>query len=140
MILEILGQEKVPDEQAALHFFQDLSEANGVTSTGGWKFSTHATMPSIASKLPKDASILGGAGKQLVAQGRDIDIGGNPRHLEAKWVRGGLCVIRLPHVTAEVLVTLTSPGEVSDAALTAPNETFVQILQSIRFVDWSLFG
>lgn len=142
LVMEILSREKnVSNEEAASYFFKDLAEANGITSPEGLEFYSHADMPLIDSDLlPSDAIVLGGAGKQLVAQGRDTDRAGNPRNLVAHWTRIDLCVIRLPNVASEVLVTLTSPGDAIGASLSAPNELFGRICHSIRFVDWSLFG
>ena len=141
--MEILDREtSVADDQAASYFFRDLAEANGVTQPEEMEFQTLPEIPRISSDLPANTKQCGGIGRQLVRQGRDTDIAGNPRHIEPAWVRIDLCVIRLPHVNSEVLVALTSPSPLAATALSSPawDELFVHMLQSFRIIDWTLFG
>ena len=152
--MEILGRETtVTDEHAAAYFFQDLAQANGITSPDGVAFQKlKEKIPSIGSlELPADATLCGGVGRQLVAKGRDTDIAGNPRQLVAHWVRIDLCAIRLPSVDTDILVTLTTPttpttGEPqsssssSSAPLERLDDLFANVLRSVRIIDWSLFG
>lgn len=140
LVVEILDRESsVSDDGAAEYFFKDLAEANGIVSNKGIQFvASLSDMP--ATPPSSQAVIRGGIGRQLVAQGRDTDIAGNPRQLEAKWVRIDLCVIRLPSVTTELLITLTTPGEAAQASIENLDDTFVVILRSFRIVDWGLFG
>jgi hypothetical protein len=141
LVVEILSREDhVSDEEAAPYFFRDLAEANGITSPEDMEFCSSVKTPSITADLPPDAKVLVGAGKQLVAQGRDTDPAGNPRKLIAHWTRIDLCLFRLPNVTSEILVTLTSPIDVAvEHSLATPDELFRRICSSIQFVDWSLF-
>jgi len=154
--VEILDREtSVTDEQAAEYFFRDLADANGIVSADGIQYVKSLTPPEMPTptmdqnndNLPSnDAAadvvvVRGGIGRQLVAQGRDTDIAGNPRNLDTKWVRIDLCVIRLPSVATDLLITLTTPGElVPQATMEHLDGTFITILQSFRIVDWTLFG
>jgi len=141
-VVEILGREaSVSDDEAAEYFFRDLAEANGIASPDGMQFVKLITeMPFTATDLPPTAVIRGGIGRQRVAQGRDTDVAGNPRQLEAKWVRIDLCIVRLPSVSTDLLITLTTPGEAAQDTMEYLDGTFLTILQSFRIIDWTLFG
>lgn len=151
-MVEILERQSfVTDAQAAEYFFRDLAEANGVVvANSEMEFQTMSTVPQLAatqsssssSPLPDTAKTCGGIGRQLVRQGRDTDVAGNPRQVTAAWVRIDLCVLRLPHVNSEILLTLTSPTTTSQpgASLSEWDELFVQMLQSFCIKDWTLFG
>lgn len=141
--MEILAREtSVTDEEAAAYFFRDLAEANGITQPDEeMEFHTIPEIPLLGTELPNTAKKFGGVGRQLVRQGRDTDIAGNPRQLTPAWVRIDLCLIRLPHVESEILVTFTSPVETATtASMTTWDEIFVRMIQSFRVVDWNLFG
>lgn len=145
-MVEILDrQDSVTDAQAAAYFFRDLAEANGVGASSEMEFQTMSVVPrleSSSSSLPPTATTCGGIGRQLVRQGRDTDLAGNPRQVTAAWVRIDLCDVRLPHVESEIFLTLTSPMAQAGAAslLSEWDELFVQILQSFCIKDWTLFG
>lgn len=144
LVVEVLQRhDEVTDEQAATFFFRDLAEANGIPASSAedsTQFTVANEMPSIGSNLPPDATVHGGIGRQLVAQGRDTDIAGNPRQLEARWVRVDLCVIRLPNVTSEILITLTSPQMPLAEFTMGFHALFAAVIQSFRIADWTLFG
>lgn len=147
-VVEILQRhDDVTDDQAASFFFHDLAQANGVATTQqdgeeGTQFTAAATAPPVGSMnntfLPKDAIVRGGVGRQLAAKGP-----GDPRQrrLEKEWVRVDLCVIRLPHVTTDILITLTSPQTTPLAEFVMGFDlVFLQMLESFCIVDWTLFG
>ena len=143
-MVEILDrQASVTDAQAAEYFFRDLAEANGVGASSEMEFQTMSVVPRLeSSSLPPTARTCGGIGRQLVRQGRDTDLAGNPRQVTAAWVRVDLCVVRVPHVESEILLTFTSPMDQTGAAslLSEWDELFVQMLQSFCIKDWTLFG
>ena len=140
LIVEILSHENaVRDDKAASYFFHDLAQANGSPEDKS-QFMPLSETPKIASELPENAVICGGTGRQWVAQGRDTDIGGNPRNITPKGVRIDLCAIRLPSVATDILVTLSSPEENFHYPIDKMHDLFIQIVHSIRIVDWTLFG
>ena len=144
LVVEMIGYEsQVPNAQAAKYFYDDLAEANGITSDQYVSFSDEGQLVQVAG-LPNDASQCFGAGFQKVAMGSDTDIWGNPRQQEIRLIRVELCVLRLPSVQTDILVTLSSPSEPnpqdSTVASLQPTDTFQRVLSTFLIRDWSLFG
>ena len=93
LVVEILQREpQVSDQDAAIHFFNDLAETNGIQSQSDVFF--QAIPPSSLIQVPRPASVSGevlatagestvriiaGVGLQKVALGREWDVGGNSR-------------------------------------------------------------
>ncbi|GKY95589.1 hypothetical protein MPSEU_000520200 [Mayamaea pseudoterrestris] len=92
--------------------------------------------------LPESAIIGCGYGFQRVKMGRAVDINEIPRQQEERRVQVEICVIRLPSVATDLLLTLSTPcclnqQENGDHAYSA---TFQTILSSLEIKDWRLFG
>ena len=137
-VVEILSRQNVNDEDAAAFFYKDLAAANGITDDQHASF-TKAS-PNLAMEgLPSSASLCFGTGIQRVAMGKDVDIFGNPRQQEIKWIRVELCSIRLPSVDSDILLTLNTPLEVNPQD-TATDSQFLEIVSSFRVRNWNLFG
>jgi hypothetical protein len=127
-VTEILEhQTTVSDETAATYFFEDLVEANG---------STHTSFSSQTVSSP--LSIFAGIGMQRMAKGRDRDVDGNPRpHQQVVDAQIELCVVRMPQVQTDLLLTLSRTKSSSDAQL---SEEFRRVLSTLKIHDWGLFG
>jgi hypothetical protein len=143
LVVEIVDrQSQVDDAVAANFFYKDLAESNGITSDQDVSF-TQQPAPLQLAGLPNDTTLCCGTGLQRVAMGKEVDIAGNPRRQEVRWIRVELCVIRLPSVGTDLVITLSSPSEPNPQETTAgppPTEIFTQILSTFQIRDWSLFG
>jgi Ran-interacting Mog1 protein len=168
LVVEILEwQPEIANENAAAYYFQNLAEANDATGPGKAQFTQQQHQqqqeqqePSSSllqmigqGQLPASAAQCFGTGYQKVAMGREFDMAGNRRHQEVHWIRIEICVIRLPHVGTDLLVTLSTPSNASlhqsnTIAATngdvdicdEPTDLFRQIMSTLRIRDWSLFG
>lgn len=139
LVVEILELQSVDDEAAAAYFFQDLCEANGV-SAADCEFVKQDVVHAIQG-LPPTAVVCFGRGRQKVALGREVDVVGNPRIQEVRVVDVELCVIRLPAVQSDVLITLSTPSQLHPQDnSSAPSNVFRDALASFQIRDWSLFG
>jgi hypothetical protein len=153
LVVEVLQhQQDVANDGAAAYFFQDLAESNASLQ------SSFVAVPpgrmSIATRnlaLPPDAALCFGVGHQRVRMGRDFDISGNRRlDQEEKFIRVDLCVIRLPSVSTDLLVTVSTPtandppNENSNVQQqqqpVATSEVFREVLSTLEIRDWGLFG
>jgi Ran-interacting Mog1 protein len=147
-IIEILElQRQVAANQAADYFFRDLAESNGC-DPAHMSFTADepvAATSSTSSWIPRffvdaDAVLCSGSGYQKVAMGRDTDIAGNPRpNQEIHNVTIQLCVIRMPHQSTDLLVTLSTPSTV-DTNEQKQKDLFRDILSRLQIREWSLFG
>ncbi len=140
LVIEILDyQTDVNDDRAAHYFFQDLAESNGVVNSQDVSFAPSICAPVVAS-LPPTAVLCTGSGSQRIIQGRQRI----PQLSDPIWINVELCVIRLPSVSTDILITLTSPaasnpqGDGNNG--TKPSFEFLEVLESFRIRDWSLFG
>jgi hypothetical protein len=137
LVIEILDhQASISNETAAKYFFDDLAEANGCSLTDGSSTSFAAIKNSSAAT--SSLAMFTGIGMQRVAKGRDKDLAGNLRVLPIIDVEIELCVIRLPQVTTDLLVTLSRTK--SAPAATEFSDEFQRILATLQIRDWSLFG
>ena len=151
-VVELLDrQSSIPDDDAAAFFFQDLADANGVPPEA--RSFVHVTIvpPIVPTAEPAplvtspQVVVRGGIGRQYVAVGKDVDAAGNARaQLQAvERVQTQLCVLRLPKVETDLLVTWTEPvppgGDIHHHP-EAFSETFQAIVDSLCIRDWSLFG
>ncbi|GAX14929.1 hypothetical protein FisN_12Lh369 [Fistulifera solaris] len=139
LVIEILDyQTDVTDDQAARYFFQDLAESNGVINPQDVSFAPSDPSPIIAG-LPPTAVLCTGSGSQRMSQGRERV----PQPSDPIWIHVELCAIRLPTVSTDILITLTSPAASNpqaDGNGTKPSLQFQAILASFCIRDWSLFG
>ena len=137
-IIEILEyQESVPDATAAKYFFEDLAGANGSSQ------SSFSDQPAVS---PADGSdplpMFVGVGMQRFGRGRDRDGTGAipPPNQEEVDVEIELCVIRLPQVETDLLLTMTrTKGRFATDAMQLSGE-FQRVLSTIQILDWDLFG
>lgn len=139
LVIEILDyQTDVSNDQAAEYYFTDLAEYNGAVNPQDVSFERSNPMPAIPS-LPSTAAFCPGRGTQRIIQGRERIL----QPLEPIWINVELCAIRLPSVSTDVLITLTSPTETNSQDNVngpSPRLQFMEILQSFHIRDWSLFG
>uniref|UniRef100_A0A7R9ZKA5 Mog1p/PsbP-like protein n=1 Tax=Craspedostauros australis TaxID=1486917 RepID=A0A7R9ZKA5_9STRA len=137
LVVEILEKQEVGDAEASKFFFQDLAESNGSTDV------TFTAIPLTLSSPPRESRICAGLGFQKIAMGRDVDIAGNRREQEIKWVRIDLVVFRLASVETDLLVTVSTPiANPNEPSSEGPNlsEGAQRIANSLRVQDWGLFG
>lgn len=143
-VVEILElQSEVADAKAAKHFFDDLAEANNAAPNSVLHYSDQPQDIVQINNLPESAVLCFGAGYQHVALGRDSDHFGNPRTQEILWVLVELCLIRLPSVETDLLITLSTPNEPNPQEGTLQHQAtndFQQALTSFQIRDWRLFG
>jgi hypothetical protein len=138
LVIESLDhQASVSNDAAAKYFFDDLSEANGCSLSDGSVTSFATTTASTAATSPPLAMFTG-IGMQRIAKGLDKDMAGNPRVNPIIDVEVELCVIRLPQVTTDLLVTLSRTK--SAPARTELSEEFKRILSTLQIRDWDLFA
>ena len=158
LIVEILQlKEDVEDEDAAKFFFDDLAQQNdALQNKDDIRFvalDEHAS----PTALLDDASIVtgkntvrvcAGYGYQKVAMGRDLDKGGNSRRAkqEIKCTRVDLFVLRLPVQETDLLITMSSPTDVTnldEASLeSSPSVSAIldRVVSTFRIDNWDLFG
>jgi Ran-interacting Mog1 protein len=139
LVVEILEhQDQCSNSEAAAYFFEDLASANGVTSPHDKKFMA-VPLP-VSPTLPNNAKACSGIGTQKISPGLDKNVGGNPRSRNPRWVTVELCVLRLPDVGTDLLITLSQPTDHSDEAESASfSQTFLRAVQTFQVRDWKLF-
>jgi hypothetical protein len=144
LVVEILQQQEVQDQNVASFFFQDLAENNGITHANDVMFRPMTlAVPTIQIE---GASICSGIGFQKIAMGQDYNsFEQRARNQEIRWTCIELCVLRLPRVHTDLLVTITRP-------LPNPNllpgvdsslswsEAFQRVISSFKIRNWGLFG
>lgn len=144
-VVEILERQQVTDASAAGFYFTDLAESNGASRLGDCSFRP-AVMPPLTNV--EGAVACAGFGFQKVTKGRDLDTNGRPReNQEICWTSIELCVLRLPHVETDLLVTITKPSSnfsdgptaVADSSVVWSND-FQRVVSSLQVRDWGLFG
>jgi Ran-interacting Mog1 protein len=143
LVVEIMEyQSQVEHADAALYFFQDLAQANGIQEHCSFT-ATHTPSLALACPLPASASVCSGSGIQKAQMGRDGTTSASKQLQEQiQWLQVELCVIRLPSVETDLLISLSHPISRSDTCTTedALSEIFRQVITSFRIRDWSLFG
>jgi hypothetical protein len=149
LVVEILERQgNVGDADAACYFFQDLAESNGATRVEDAQFHPITTEAAVGISNSTSSPVLPffGAGFQRVEMGRKFDMRGNLRNQPVQWILVELCVIRLPHVGTDLLVTLSTPldNEPIDSVRAMLDLTlsdkFLHILSTLKIFDWGLFG
>lgn len=140
-VVELLGLEaSAPPDSVAEFYFNDLAAANG--SGQELSFTKQPSLFQI-SGLPDSATLHFGVGYQTVAMGRDTDVWGNPRQQDVRHICIELCVIRLPHVHTDVLVTLSTPSAANphdDTDAPHRHDTFRRMASTLQVRNWSLFS
>jgi hypothetical protein len=139
-IVELVEHQEASNDEAAAYFFYDLASANGVTSPEEFTFMS-TPLPVSPTMLPNNATCCSGIGMQMISHGRDVDIGGNPRLRNPHWVTVELCVLRLPHVGTDLLITLSQPKEnPNEAGPFSFSQIFSHTVETFQVRDWNLFG
>ncbi len=150
LVVEILQRQDVDDPNAALFFFMDLAESNGITHPRDYTFQTATTTTTTTTNLLstqiEGAIPCAGMGFQKIAIGRDYNIQGQPReNQEIRWTRIEMCAFRLSSVETDLLVTITKPlPNPNEPPADANNsiswtECFQRIVSSMKIQDWTLF-
>lgn len=141
LIVEILEyQQHVADAEAGLYFFTDLATANGISTPSDMLYQPHS-LPASQSLPIRDASYLGGIGVQKIAHGRDFDAAGQHRPRDPRWILIELCVVRLPQVATDLLITLSQPScEANARQPLSFSSTFLQAVTTLHIHDWGIFG
>lgn len=138
LVIEILDyQNDVTDDQAAEYFFTDLAESNGVANQQDVSFS-RSNQVAVIPALPATTTLCTGCGSQRIIQGRE----NVSRPSEPIWINVELCAIRMPSVSTDILITLssrtaTNPQDNSNGP--TPSVLFLEILRSFQVRNWSLF-
>jgi Ran-interacting Mog1 protein len=150
LVVEILERQPVDDSHAAAFFFADLvideEESHAEDELGNLYFQPSAVplMTNVEGAIVCAGSGFQKTAAQSHANGNERDATENH---EIGWATIELCVLRLPRVQTDLLVTITRP-------LTNPNEEprafangsrpwsaeFQRILSSMQVRDWGLFG
>lgn len=133
LAIEILERQEIPDDAAALFFFNDLAETNE-SSASEFDGAFTSTIPSLA--LPT-AIICSGRGSQHcpTTKMHGLGVTGEEHIMSVE-----LCVIRLQEQQTDLLISLSSRSEFAD-----PNhfwdstDLFQKITQSFEIIDWTLF-
>lgn len=141
LIVEILEyQQQLSGVEAGRYFFADLATANGITSPSDMLYQPHR-LPASLSLPIGDATYVAGIGMQKIAHGRDFDADGQPRPRDPRWILIELCVVRLPQVPTDLLITLSQPSyEANPQQPLAFSSTFLRVVMTLHIHDWGLFG
>jgi len=143
LIVELLSQADVPDRECANFHFQELARSN--EAEGSFQ-RIHSSRPLAQEELPGVAApgllrfvVLG---EQAISKFRE----------EARnTVRIYMAVIRLPHITTDILITLNEPVHVAEGSSSQKNiqhasaprvpapKVFEEVLRTFCIRDWSLF-
>jgi hypothetical protein len=102
LVVEVMDrQSSVADTDAAGFFFRDLAEANGIINpvTNHLECTFQTTIQPTppppgggeGGLISTNVTACSGIGVQKVALGRDVDMDGNPRVQEIRWVTVELC-------------------------------------------------
>ena len=143
-VMECLELDASRDIQAAAeNYWSDLCITNESSQQDIASFS-FAVRPDAVRRLPDSAIVGCGVGNQRVKMGRAVMdyADGSEHQQEERNVRVELCVIRLPPVKTDLLLTLSTPRSTmarrDDGS--APSAAFAVILSTLQITDWSLFG
>jgi hypothetical protein len=141
LVVEILERQEVSDVDGAAFFFNDLAQANGASTPQDARFQPATlTLPN----LPENSTLCSGIGFQKVAKGRELDIAGNPRTQEVRWIKVDLAAFRLQRFKTELLVTMTIPisdpnGTPAPGNNSSFDQRFQHIMSTLKVRDWKLF-
>lgn len=134
-ILEYQGEQ--PNDRVAAYLFDDLAESNGSAVS--------AFEPHSISMQTETMILCTGVGRQRIAMGPRGTFAptAHQRTQDIRDVRIEVCVIRLPSVQTDMLLTLSSTilsntsttGEM-DKSL---SESFRRMLSTFKIHEWSLF-
>jgi hypothetical protein len=140
--LECLEHESSIDiYEAARNSWSDLCTINESTQQDVDSF-VFRLEPGIVRGLPDTAVVVCGTGYQIVKIGKAVDTFGNPRQQEERSVRVELCLIRLPSIQTDILLTLSTPcsqNPLENEDEQIHGNTFQIILSTLSVVDWTLF-
>jgi hypothetical protein len=132
-------QGSISNDQAAKHYFDDLAKANGSSMNDFLPYlvTMNAFLPYLEG-TSSSLEISAGIGLQQIPMGRDVDIDRNPRmNQEVRTVQIELCVVRLPQVPTDLLLTLSRTKPARDNQL---SEEFRRIVSTLQIRDWGVFG
>jgi hypothetical protein len=141
LVVEFLEyQSHVDNASAVKYFWDDLCETTG--SDNAKNAYNDATffineISDISVRIPGVSPLLG-SGHCCGATGRKHD--GNIRFDNEQDHCVELCLIRLPHVQTDLLVTLSTPSEQNLHVHGFPSETFRNAVSSLVIQDWGLFN
>lgn len=142
LVVEILERrQNVSDADGAAFFFNDLAQANGASTPQDARFQPATlTLPN----LPENSTLCSGIGYQRVALGREVDIAGNRRAQEVRWIKVDLAAFRLQRFNTELLVTMSIPisdpnGPPAPGNNSSFDEQFQHIMSTLTVRDWELF-
>jgi hypothetical protein len=142
LVVEILERQEVSDADGAASFFKDLAQANGASTPQDARFQpTTLTLPN----LPENSTLCSGIGFQKVGMGREVDIAGNRRTEEMRWIQVDLAAYRLQGFNTELLVTMSVPisdpnGTPALGNISSFDERFLYIMSTLKIRGWELFG
>jgi hypothetical protein len=143
-VMELMELDNSLDVHAAArNYWKDLCDLNESTQQDLESFTFRLDSAAVRG-LPASSTIGCGNGLQRVLLGRAFDFNGNLRPQEERFVRVNLCLIRLPSVQTDILLTLSQPcgrhhPENVGMSTNAQDAAFQAILASLNITDWSLF-
>jgi hypothetical protein len=126
--------------QAILNCWKDLCCINESKPGDSSSFSFDISNSLSVRGLPQTAVLCSGVGQQRVKLGRAVDNDGNSRLQEERNVRVDLCLIRLPPVQTDLLLSLSTPLDQIPQETEDSTATFRTIVSSVEIRDWSLFA
>ena len=147
LVFEIMERENVPDEQAAAHYFHDLAQAHDSRPQD-----THFSLDSspivsfnTMSNWPEDTFVCSGRGVQKVFMGGSLELYMRENGLQYPpeglfaTIQVDLCLIRLPSVSSDILITLSSPLQATNSN-EPPQQAFASIVNSFRIHRLDIFA
>ena len=147
LVVEILERQPVEDSRAAAFFFEDLAESNAVDEQQEGNLYFQPSAVPLGTNV-EGAVVCAGRGLQKMAT-RSQPSSGNERgaadNHKICWASIELCVLRLPSVQTDILVTTTRPSSNEEPRAVAHGSLpwspdFQRILSSLQVRDWGLFG
>ena len=139
-MIEILEhQSNVTNEESASFFFEDLAESNGVSKHDVIIESSTLFSLKDNNKIKQAYFKTFSLPSQQSESHACIAIG--RQRVADKSLQIEMCILRLPHVTTDLLITLNIPNKEQDLmgekGLSSP---FLDILATFCITDWGLFA
>jgi Ran-interacting Mog1 protein len=146
LVFEIVEyEEDINDDDSTEHYFWDLASTNhsdlkqAVFETVEMEESVEE---GVYESLVESAQVRRGYGYQRVVMGTYPSFYGELERHDSVWTHVELCVIRLPDVSTDILITMSEPSSENpmDAdALKSSAGLFNTVISSFSILDWTLF-
>eukprot|EP00892_Ulva_mutabilis_P006145 jgi/Ulvmu1/3902/UM018_0124.1 len=143
VIVEILDRASASDDQCVEFYWADCCTSNDAQDP---VMSRSSPIGPPSGVQPHPATAFCIEGQMKASKGRQSELAANTIHVM-------LCVLRLPHVSSDVIITLSTAMTVSEHSAAAADTgagdrsdhlrapaLFESMIQSFAINDWSLFG